>query len=128
MLTFTSALVFDRIKVNQQAKYLHIQSFHSTRNSADAEIEDAPSREYACKASSDIVVTFTLGLQQGQRRLVLAPANYLTSEVSTTDQQSHVTYIGHTVRRVLRDRPHIKGRSRKHVNGQVKKNVDGRAV
>ena len=52
-----------------------------TRSSADAEIEDTPSREYACKASSEkpeIVVT--LGLQQGQRRLVLAPANYLTAD------------------------------------------------
>ena len=29
------------------------------------------------------------------------------------------------VRRVLRDRAHIKGRPRKHVDGQVKKNVDG---
>ena len=95
-------------------------------------IEDTSSREYACKASSEkpeIVVT--LGLQQGQRRLVPAPANYPASEVSTTDQQSHVTYIRHAVaavRRVLRDRPHIKGRPQKHVDGQVKKNVDGRAV
>ena len=36
--------------------------------------------------------------------------------------------IRHVVRRVLRDRAHIKGRSRKHVDCQVKKNVDGRAV
>ena len=87
------------------------------------------SKEYACKASSkkpEIVVK--LGLQQGKRRLVPAPANYLASEVSTTDQQSHVTYIRYTVRRVLRDRPHIKRRSRKHVDDQVKKNIDGRAV
>ena len=98
-------------------------------NCAFAKIEDTPSREYACKASPEkpeIVVT--LGLQQGQRRLVPALANYPASEVSTTDQQSHVTYIRHAVRRVLRDRPHIKGRPRKHVDGQVKKNVDERAV
>ena len=41
---------------------------------------------------------------------------------------SRTRSIRHVVRRVLRDRPHIKGRSRKHVDGQVKKNLDRRAV
>ena len=71
----------------RKANWDKFSVFTETRSSADAEIEDTPSREYACKASCEKPeIAVTLGLQQGQRRLVLAPANYLTSEVWTTDQ------------------------------------------
>ena len=68
-----------------------------------------------------------LGVLQGQRRLVPAPAHDPGSGVDNRPTVACDT-IKHAVRRVLRDCPHIKGRSLKHVDGQMKKNVDGRAV